>query len=247
MEASCRRALEIGLPAIAFTDHADFVEGVHDDLHALEVPAYHAEVQRCRSLFRGLRILSGVELGEPHRFARQAAAVLAAGPYERLLGSVHCFEWDGRLIDASQLSRLDPGDAPEAVRRYLGEAVALARSAHPFDVLAHVEYFKRYWPHAEFEYRPADFEEEMRAVLSALAARGSALEVNTTRGLAAERGLSPGPGVLRWWAQAGGRAVSFGSDAHEPAQIALGFEAAAAMVEAVGFRPNEDPAGFWLR
>ena len=32
MEASCRRALEIGLPALAFTEHADFVEGVHETL-----------------------------------------------------------------------------------------------------------------------------------------------------------------------------------------------------------------------
>jgi histidinol-phosphatase (PHP family) len=41
--------------------------------------------------------------------------------------------------------------------------------------------------------------------------------------------------------------VSFGSDAHDPEKIALGFQLAAELVEAAGFRPNDDPAGFWLR
>src|SRR5437879_12483238 len=74
MEATCRRAVQIGLPAIAFTEHADFVDTVHPDLRPFDVPAYLSEIERCRSLFPRLRILSGVELGEPHRFAAEAAA-----------------------------------------------------------------------------------------------------------------------------------------------------------------------------
>ncbi|MBO0687412.1 MAG: PHP domain-containing protein, partial [Candidatus Dormibacteraeota bacterium] len=88
MEASCRRALVIGLPAIAFTDHADFVENVHRDLRPLEVESYLEEVERCRTLFPRLRILSGVELGEPHRFPAQAEQVLRCGRLQRVLGSV---------------------------------------------------------------------------------------------------------------------------------------------------------------
>src|SRR5207245_8754702 len=91
MEATCRRAVQIGLPSIAFTDHADFVDGVHDDLKPFDVTAYLSEVERCRYLFPSLRILTGVELGEPHRFPAEAAAVLAVGGLDRVLGSVHCF------------------------------------------------------------------------------------------------------------------------------------------------------------
>ena len=71
--------------------------------------------------------------------------------------------------------------------------------------------------------------------------------MNPTRGAVPSRGLCPGETVLRWWAEVGGRAVSFGSDAHDPEKIALGFEWAGQMVEAVGFRPSQDPAAFWLR
>ena len=57
MEATCRRTVQIGLPAIAFTDHADFVDGVHEGLRPFDVQAYLAEVERCRSLFPRLACL----------------------------------------------------------------------------------------------------------------------------------------------------------------------------------------------
>lgn len=247
MEASCRRALVIGLPAIAFTDHADFVENVHRDLRPLEVESYLEEVERCRSLFPRLRILSGVELGEPHRFPAQAEQVLRCGRLQRVLGSVHCLVWEGRIMDASQMGRLEVAQVPDAFRSYLGETLALVESSQPFEVLAHLDYPKRYWPHADLPFREEDFEEELRAILRALAARGSALEINTTRGAEPVRGLCPGPTVLRWWVEEGGGALSLGSDAHDPERIALGFDRAAHLAEAAGFRPNDDPTGFWLR
>jgi len=247
MEATCRRAVQIGLPAIAFTEHADHVQGVFDDLRPLDVAAYCGEIERCRGLFPGLRVLSGVELGEPHRFPAESAAVLAAAQVDRVLGSVHCFEWAGRLIDASQLDALPARDAPAAMRAYLGESLELVRSAQPFEVLAHLDYPKRYWPHDELAYRDEDYEEEIRAVLRGAAARGSALELNTTRGAEPSRGLCPGAVVLGWWVEEGGRALSTGSDAHSPEMIAMGFELASRLAEAAGFRPNDDPAGYWLR
>jgi histidinol-phosphatase (PHP family) len=53
--------------------------------------------------------------------------------------------------------------------------------------------------------------------------------------------------VIGWWHEVGGSAVSFGSDAHDPSTIARGFAYAAQAVEAAGFRPASDPAGYWLR
>jgi histidinol-phosphatase (PHP family) len=247
MEATCRRAVEIGLPALAFTEHADHVPGIHETLRPLDVAGYLREVERCRALFPGLRIQSGVELGEPHRFPVETAAVLSAGPFDRVLGSVHCFEWAGALMDASQLGRLAPADVPAVMRAYLAELACLVESGQPFEVLAHLDYPKRYWPHAEVPYREEAYEEELRAVLRAGAARGSVLELNTTRGAEPHRGLCPGRPVLTWWVEEGGRAISMGSDAHDPERIASGFELASQLAEAAGFRPNDDPAGFWRR
>ncbi|HSR23056.1 MAG TPA: PHP domain-containing protein [Candidatus Eisenbacteria bacterium] len=247
MEAACRRAQEIGLPAIAFTEHADFTGGGYPEFHCLDVAAYLGELERCRSLFPGLRVLSGVELGQPHLFAAQTAAVLAHGPLDRVLGSIHCVPWQASLTDVSAGGLMAPARAAATQRLYLQQVLALVESSQPFEVLAHLDYPKRYWPHAELPYREEEYEEEIRAVLRGAAARGSVLEVNTTRGVEPCRGLCPGPTVLRWWVEEGGRALSLGSDAHDPDGIARGFELARELAEAAGFRPNDDPGGYWLR
>jgi histidinol-phosphatase (PHP family) len=53
--------------------------------------------------------------------------------------------------------------------------------------------------------------------------------------------------VVRWWHEAGGDAVSFGSDAHEPAELGRRFAEAAGLAEACGFRPGRDPHDLWPR
>jgi histidinol-phosphatase (PHP family) len=117
MERSCERALEIGLPAIAFTDHADFVT-IHPDQHSVDIDGYHEAVERCRTKFKQLRILSGVDLGEPHWFPEETRRVLAAGKLDHVLGSMHCAHVGGKLIDASQLGALPESDVEVAVRNY---------------------------------------------------------------------------------------------------------------------------------
>src|SRR5262249_8888377 len=140
MEGTCRRAVEIGLPAIAFTEHADFTGGGYPEFHHLDVGAYRAELERCRALLPGLRILSGVELGQPHRFPEEAAAVLATGPLDRVLGSVHCIPREDALVDVSVAGQLAPDVAASTLRAYFDELLALVRSGQPFEVLAHLDY-----------------------------------------------------------------------------------------------------------
>ncbi len=106
-----------------------------------------------------------------------------------------------------------------------------------FAVLAHVDYPVREWPAAAGPYDPGAFEEEYREVLRALAGTSRALEVNTTVPLH--------PRIVRWWHEAGGDAIAFGSDAHDPGALARGFSDVAAMVEAHGFRPSRDPHDIW--
>ena len=238
MEKSCERALEIGLPAIAFTDHADFVK-VNPGQYCVDIVAYLDSVERCRSKFKGLRILSGVELGEPHWFPHETKEVLGAGRLDQVLGSVHCVRLGDRVIDASQLSKSPDVDPAAFAHAFFVETLAMIEAEQSFQTLAHIDYPKRYWP----AYREQDFEEELRAILAAAVNRELVLEVNTTRGNV----LCPGQTVLGWWRELGGAAVSFGSDAHDPAKVAAGFEEASEMVEAAGFKPAAEPTAIWRR
>jgi histidinol-phosphatase (PHP family) len=129
---------------------------------------------------------------------------------------------------------------------FLDEVLALLESDQKFEVLAHFDYPKRYWP-SEPGYDEGTYEQEFRRILRLAAARGTVLELNTTRGGDPARFLCPSPVVVKWWREEGGGAISFGSDAHSPELIAAGFEIAQGAASAAGFRPQEDPNGFWLR
>ena len=242
MEQSCARALEIGLPAIAFTEHADWAV-VHKGQHAVDIQGYLDAVESCRLRFSGLRILTGVELGEPHRFPEQTAAILASGRLDQVLGSVHSIPYKGGLIDASQFRSRDGIDFPAAVREYFREVLALVESNQPFEVLAHLDYPKRYWLDGAAPYREQDYQHEIRDVLKEAARTGRVLEVNTTRG----HTLCPDLTVVRWWRELGGQAVQYGSDAHQPDKVAEGFKVATQMVESAGFKPARDPVSLWRR
>jgi histidinol-phosphatase (PHP family) len=242
MERSCERALELGLPAIAFTEHADWAL-VHEGQHAVDLDGYFDAVERCRAQFPSLKILTGVELGEPHWYPAETAAVLAAAPLDQVLGSIHCIRLDGGIIDASQFRGRPDIDFPGAVRSYFAEVLAMVESGQPFETLAHLDYPKRYWLDGAAAYKEKDYEAEIRAILAAAARSGRVLEVNTTRGSV----LCPDITVVRWWREVGGQAVQYGSDAHQPDKVAEGFLAATQMVEAAGFKPARDPVSLWRR
>src|SRR5205085_12295662 len=211
----------------------------------LDVEGYLEAVDRCRSMFPALRILSGIELGQPHRFPSEAAALLRALPAGLVLGSVHRVPMGDRLVDLDG-EVVEAMGAREAVRVYFAEMLGLLEHSATFAILAHIDYVKGDWPHAAMAYEETDFEEEYRAVLKAAATNGLALEINTDHNGTFDYGPFPRPVVVRWWHEAGGEAVTFASDAHEPDGIGKEFEIAAGIAEAAGFRPAAHDFGFRL-
>jgi histidinol-phosphatase (PHP family) len=250
MVRSCEQALAAGLPSVAFTDHLDFTVRTDGDqiaaqnidprpyaaMRPLDVTGYLATIEKCRERYPDLRILSGAEIGEAHLWGASAGAVVAEAGFDRVLGSVHAVPFEGRLTAADRLFRRMPVEA--AMRRYFAEVVRLIEGSDIFEVLAHLDFVRRMWPPAAEPYDERAFEAEYRTVLGALAAGGRILEVNTKSPL-------PSADLLRWWRDAGGRAVSFGSDAHQPWRVGARFKLAVDIVEAAGFRAGRDRFDFW--
>jgi histidinol-phosphatase (PHP family) len=250
MARSCEQALAVGVPAVAFTDHLDFTDWIDGDqigtanldphrynrMHLLDVTGYLAAVEECRERYPDLRVLSGAEIGEAHMWAASAGALVARSGFERILGSVHAIPFDGRLTAADDLFRLMPAD--DVMRRYLGEVLRLVEGSDLFQVLAHLDFPRRMWPWTAGPYDERTFEAEYRAVLTALAAGDRVLEVNTKSPMVSAE-------LVRWWREGGGRAVSFGSDAHQPWRVGDKFKLAVDVVEAAGFRAGRDRFDFW--
>ena len=252
MEATCARAVELGLPALAFTEHVDHTRWLvgEGDLDPrvrgertpgtfvaapFDVDGYLASVERCRQRFPDLRILSGVELGEPHWHDTAVRGVLATGEFERVLGSLHSLPIDGAAAEPPE--RYRRGDATDVVRRYLVEVVSMLEQSPVFEVLAHVDYPLRTWPASAQPLDVRTVEPELRHALRTLAASDRVLEVNTRGPLL--------PEVVAWWRDEGGKVVTFGSDAHHPSVLGRRLGAAVDMVESHGFRPGRHPYDRW--
>jgi histidinol-phosphatase (PHP family) len=253
MERTCALGVELGLPALAFTEHVDHLSwrvlasdvDEHEQAFVsadgvmtppeLDLAGYSESLQRCRALFPNLNILSGVELGEPHWNQDATRQLLADGQFDVVLGSLHGLMVDGEFSEMPNLFRTTP--APAVLRAYLLELENLIGSTDTFQVLAHLDYPIRYWPTTAGRFDPGSFEAEFRHVLRLLADSGRALELNTQIPIQQE--------FLSWWAESGGQLLSFGSDAHEPDGLAHDFADAAELAEAHGFRPGRYPHEFW--
>ncbi|MEL5990064.1 PHP domain-containing protein [Microbacterium phosphatis] len=258
MDRICARAVRIGLPGIVFTEHLDL-----DDAWAVEVPSdigttaqayvdergrvrlpafdvdgYLEAVDRCRHAYPEMRILTGVEFGQPHLWDAQAAALLGSGAIDRVNGSLHMLPFgDALRTEPTTLYHRTPAD--DVMWAYLDEIPRMAAGSDSFEVFTHIDFAVRSWP--TWDAGPFDarrFEEGFRGAMRALAGSGRALEMNTRR---------LWPWIPQWWAEEGGRSVTFGSDAHDAETLAANFPEAMAMVESFGFRPGRRPEDFWTR
>lgn len=257
MQATCERAVRIGLPALVFTEHLDLDDAWHledeQDLMPrqryvidernyarppmLDLDGYLEAVHRCRHAFPALRILTGIEFGQPHLFGERAARLLDLDGLDRVNGSLHTLVVGQDRSEPNTLFRLWPAD--RVLEAYLEEIPRMVAGSGVFEVVTHIDYAVRSWPTEQAgPFDPRRFEEGFRAAMRAIADSGRALEMNTRR---------LWPWVPQWWREEGGRAITFGSDAHVPEELARHFPEAVAMVEHYGFRPGRRPEDFWTR
>jgi histidinol-phosphatase (PHP family) len=106
MVRTCERAVRIGLPAVVFTEHLDFEDAWRVDdgdigeyaqkyvdttghvrLPPFDADGYLAAIDRCRHQYPELRILTGVEFGQPQPWDAKAAALLSNEAIDRVNGS----------------------------------------------------------------------------------------------------------------------------------------------------------------
>lgn len=261
MEATCRRAMQIGLPALAFTDHLertgwatgpgelwDDQENLIDDGHGFLTPppfdtaGYLESIGRCRHLFPELRILSGVEFGQPHVDEALVRDLIDVTALDRVNGSLHTIPMTDEpdAVRAEPISLYRQWPAERVIRDYLAEIPRMLAGSSIFTVFCHIEYAVRYWPvDQEGPFDPKRFEDEFRQAMRAIAGTGIALELNI--------GGPIRPWVPQWWREEGGRAITFGSDAHTADSVASNFYEAMAMAEHFGFRPGRRPEDPWTR
>jgi histidinol-phosphatase (PHP family) len=227
----CEAAIRAGLREICLTEHVDWIPW--DKTRDFFNPAAYVPVAlEYKNRYEGrLTIRVGLEISEPHLVSDQIKILLASWPIDFVLGSAHWIDQSG--VYFTELYQVHSVD--EIEREYFKRVLELVRDGE-FDSLGHLDLVKRYRPIELGPFDAAPHREIIHEILRILVSRDKAFEVNTSP---LRRGLDstcPGLEVLKWYRDLGGEKLTIGSDAHNPEQIATGFDTALEMLRAAGFK-----------
>jgi histidinol-phosphatase (PHP family) len=234
-EAMCRQALALGLTEIAFTEHAEW----HPKMSLGGLPRlaeYLAEVEACRVKFGplGLQIYVGVELGNPHLYAKEATTLLAKNRFEVVLASLHWLD-DENIHDAACFAGRDPDEVYSDYFAELGRMVM----NFEFDIVAHFDRILWRGTLLGTPLEPRWLEPEIRETLAIIARYDRVLELNAAF-LAREPHWRPTLVTLfRWFREEGGRRVVINSDSHRIGEIGRNRALAEQILEKAGFQLPE--------
>ena len=227
-EAMCRRAIELDIPEIGFSEHWD-VGPYETNPRFFKPEPWYTELERLRGLFAGqLIIRAGIEIAEPHLYPQETAEVLGRAPFDYVIGSVHFvgknFMFNGEYFQAHT--------ANEVYGSYFAEMNRMVSTAD-LDIVAHFDIPARAGKPI-LGYEPARYEEKIRAALKTCIERGLALDINVSGLRKPAQIIMPDPLILKWYAEMGGQRVTLGSDAHRLPEVSLHLEKAIEAIHAAG-------------
>ncbi len=229
----CEYAERAGLRALAVTDHCECNEFAQKG-YDRSIRQSYFEATKAKSVFAGrLLVLRGIELGQPNQCREAAQQVLSSLNFDFVLASLHNLTG---LEDFYFLDYKKSGfDYREILERYFSELLIIAEECD-YDSLAHITYPIRYFgvPIEEIDFTRYDSITDK--ILSAVAQRGKALEINTS-GIRKGLGyLVPHEYYVKRFYELGGKYITVGSDAHTCFDVGKDIEAGMKAAYDCGFR-----------
>ncbi len=208
-----RAAETAGLREICFTDHYDYNSdpAVAPDLFTVEqyAQAYDGLVSD------KVLIRRGVEFGLTTWNRAELESLLAARPFDFVIGSVHYVGgydpyhekyWEGKT---QQIAFLD----------YLNHSLECVKVHDGFDVLGHLNYVckSEHNPsHKAFAYH--EYADVCDEIMKILVEKGKGMEINTS-GVDRCGDFLPAAAFLKRFKELGGEIVTVGSDAHDGSRV----------------------------
>ncbi|MBF0387879.1 MAG: histidinol-phosphatase HisJ [Candidatus Omnitrophica bacterium] len=229
-EEYVQHAIAVGLKEIGFSDHAPLLAyqdpGIAMDI--AQLPLYHQMIETMRAKYADqITVRVGVEADFLPGFEDGTRQMLAAYPYDYVIGSVHFIAKWG-FDDPIQLTEWDQKDVNEVYREYF-KLVRQSALTGLFDILGHIDLVKK------FNFHPTeDMTDEIQANAEAFRTARVVIEINSS-GLHKPAGeIYPALDHLKVY-RAHGVPITFGSDAHKPVQVGRDFAKARDWALAAGY------------
>jgi len=224
-------AIKIGLKEIGFSDHAPMVS--HDDptvtMSKEQLPFYHDTLEILREKYKDqIEIKIGIEADFIPGYEEKTKKILAAYPYDYVIGSVH-YIGDWGFDNSNEKQKLAESNINDVYRKYYN-LLRLSAKSGMFDIMAHVDLVKKFG-----HYPTENLKEEVENTSKVFKDSGVAIELNTSGLRKPAREMYPSALSLKIYAQADVPLV-FGSDSHQPEDVGKDFIEAIRIAKKVGYK-----------
>ena len=226
-----RRAVEIGLTEIGFSDHSPMRQDDFDNwrMNFSQLDEYVEKIRRVQTDFPELTIRLALEVDYLPGQEGWIRELAARHPWDYFIGSVHYVSDSWAIDDPQKLSEWKNRDAMEVWQIYF-ERLTKAAESRLFEIIGHADLPKK------FGHRPP---QNVAALcgkfLDAAQKSGSAIELNTA-GLRKDcKEIYPSREILQLAIQKR-VPITFGSDAHAPEEVGMNFAEAISLARSVGYR-----------
>jgi histidinol-phosphatase (PHP family) len=228
-EEYVEQALRIGLEEVGFSDHAPLVsrEDARYTMNLLQLPEYHAMMERVKKRFKKFTIKVGLEADYVPGYEPKTKNILDGYDYDFVIGSVHFID-NWAFDDPDEKVKWKDKDVDRIYHDYYQ---LLRRSAESglFDIMGHVDLVKK------FDYHPAeDMTGEVEATAKVFKKAGVAVEINSSGLRKPVNEIYPSLSVLKLYQKAG-VPITFASDSHDPKDVGRDFDQAADLAKAAGY------------
>ena len=256
MESQVRKAIELGLNEMCFTDHVDYgIKRDWDDPRGIEwrqgdgissgtaereplanvdYPRYFAKLAFMRAAYGNkIVIRSGLEFG---------IQSITVADYERLFAKYQD-ELDFVLFSMHQVDNQEfwsqdfqrGRSQQEYNEAYYEEILKTMKAFKHYSVLAHLDLLVRYDKAGVYPF--AKVKDLVAEILRQAIKDGKGIEVNTSSWHYGLADTQPSRDILRLYKDLGGRIITVGSDAHQTSYLADHIKDAYAILrDAIGFK-----------
>ena len=226
-----RRALEIGLTEIGFSDHSPMLRDDFDNwrMRFNQLDEYVEKVRKAQKDFSELVIRLALEVDYLPGGEDWIHELAARHPWDYFIGSVHYVSDSWAIDDPQKLSEWKNRESFEVWSIYF-ERLTKAAESKLFEIIGHVDLPKK------FGHRPnRDCTPLYENFLNAAKKNNCAVELNTA-GLRKDcREIYPSREILRL-AFEKGVPITFGSDAHAPEEVGMNFTEAISFAHEIGYK-----------
>lgn len=226
-----KRALEIGLTEIGFSDHSPMPRDDFDNwrMRFDQLDEYVEKIRATQKQFPQLTIRLALEVDFLPGGEDWIRALAARHPWDYFIGSVHYVSDSWAIDDPQKLSEWKNRDAFKVWKIYF-ERLTMAAESKLFEIIGHADLPKK------FGHKPnQDCAPLYENFLDAVKKNNCAIELNTA-GLRKDcKEIYPSREILELAFQKG-VPICFGSDAHAPTEVGMNFAEAIQLAREIGFK-----------